>query len=360
MDKKVVWIDHSGGVKGQKVRARTSKWAFMTLRTPVEIGKADAIANSEAIVVSYQRWSQTGRRVKETKTISFGGHEGRLYNVLHGRENGLTGAAVLDIAGAWALMRKWPFPRPVDRRTNLPLPAESDVMAAMKIIDIDGRPGQRQRVSRTGESLADFGGVLWRRSTEPGWRVGLSDSGNVEVDYARISAYDKPGLFFRLDQREEAEAAAMALAGDNKVKLSSMKIEKLSPEFLSAGDMLTNTISTLEAVVRRVRYAIKSDALAAKLCEGVPEMLDDKWKVGATWAELADEIAAFGWKAHYALCDDEQDYQYASKSTFSPGTLLQSWRDVIQRSVAAGIFPATVGSVSAPDTDDEAFDDFGM
>ncbi|AOG03347.1 hypothetical protein [Bosea sp. RAC05] len=355
MSQKVAWVEHAAGIRGKGRGQRSHKWVWMRLSTPISIREAEALSEPEALVTSYERFTtDRAPRQKETVRRATPGHDGSLWRPLQDGEGRPLTAAGLANLEASRRAKFWPVPKPYSRYGELLLP-EADVMMAITALDVDGRPLQRARVGRVAESLCEFAGVLWRKDPEPSWVIGL-DGGRAVLDYARgLSSKEIPGLRVRIDQRDEAEAIARALGTAKKPKLSKMRVEKADAQFLSL-EAVPATIQAMTNAVWAIRREARINGCGHTGTMEADAALQEAWVYGADWTGVASKLQAF---AEVVASDVRNDYHNRHRTDFFDVRASgYGWANVIETSVAAGLFPRHVGEtlVACQDTDESIAD----
>ena len=357
MDKQVVWIEHPAAIMGLRKRHKKSKWIFMQLNTPVQIGHAEAFEAPEAVVTSYQRIANGSRNRKETVRRSFPGMEGRLWAPIATVTGAPFDAARLNRPGAWADAKYWPFPKPLDHRGR-PLPEEEGAMLNVVSIDTDMREAKRQLMGRIGERIANVGGTLYRQNNEPVWRVSVI-RGKAELDYGRVrSSEGQAALVFRIDQRDIAEAAARALSTKEAPKLSRMCVEAADPAYLNV-ETMPALISSIEDELSYTRRIIEKQKFHSPSYEAANEELKEIWCADADWSAVCASLRSFGIAAEGSIGWADRAPWYGARQIY-PGSTMNAWADLIEAGQACGLVPAKMGVTVEPqttDTDDDLLAD---
>lgn len=349
-------VDMPCGFRGVRRKQRKVKWHPYKISVPVEIAETNALANPEALVVSYERWAKDGPRQgprrKETVRQAVAGHAGALWRPVPGPDYApRSNFADLQVAARHAFWRQYPFAR----QPTAGLPTHSEALSVMREIHKDTGEWGKERATRIAADLMLVNDELHRRDIEPVWMV-IPKEKDVEIDFQRpFPGRITSGIPFPITARDRAEEAARRLAevSGGKVKSSGMRLEAADAAFLSRtcdgsfAQMMAMAFATARSTINRE-------------CRGkIPAAIQDRYEA------FANAIASGGYVCDAAALLDgleqtaldfsryeDQDYGYGNGAVRNP--FAGGWRRTAECALSiSAIHDVFGGEAMRPELTDE-------
>lgn len=180
-------------------------WCFV--QAAVELPEVSALDNPQAVVMSYERWTKSRPRRKETVKLTSAGHEGALYRLVKNSEG--RPATFDNLTAQDPYWKGNPFFSKFAAQAQAP---HSEVIGRLREIHRDNTAWPVERARKVAADLLLVDGQVWRRDLEPVWTVSI-EAGVVQTDWLKPFPNSiQPAIPFPLTEREEAERAAQSLA----------------------------------------------------------------------------------------------------------------------------------------------------
>ena len=303
----------------------------------------------KALELQYERYQgEWGRSPKQTVSIAFEGLDGALRHTMRLQDQRPVTPDLLHDPNAWRFAQYWPFEKAVDLKGDI-LPDEAVAIAQMADISRDGREWQQARAARVASDLMMHGGNLWRRDSEPVWRVQMQ-AGKGIVDYGRANTTKSGAFIFRIDQQAAANDLAKRLTLKGRPKLNSMRVAHLDPTYLTVPEAGA-TLETAAMALRSNLRKLMSHRKVAEELKPFEQSLVSAWASG----ETADVIAAL--QTLLRVYDGIYDPRYDDRSAHSPSEALCSWNVLLQIGLEANLIPTALPGETTIGRLDEVADD---
>lgn len=351
-------VDMPCGFRGIRRKQRKVKWHPYKLSVVVEIAETEALANSEALVVSYERWAKWGARRKETVRQSVAGHAGALWRPVPGPDYAPRSSfADLQVAARHGHWRQYPF----GRQPTADLPIHTEALSVMREIHKDTAEWAKERALRIAADLMLVNDTLHRRDIEPVWMVILKKDG-VEIDFQRpFPGRVTSGIPFPIQEYERAEESARRLAdgAGGKVKPPWMRLEGADVAYLSrtSDDTFAQMMAMAFSTARR---AINRE------CRGkIPPTIQDRYDGFAKAISPGGDVCAAAAQLDgleqtardISDYEDSDDRGYGNTPVRNP--FGGGWRRAAEAALSIGVIHDIFGGETMrPDLADE--DDFAL